>query len=89
MYTKLIYLNILIRCRTANTLQEHHINSLFKTRHNVPFAICTDDPLPFRTQLVSEYAILLAQPPYGLGYNEELVREIADSAYNSKFKFRR
>ena len=45
----------------------------------------TDDILPFQTSLVGEYAMLLAQPPYGLGLEEEQVKEIAAMSMNARF----
>jgi len=46
----------------------------------------TDDILPFRTCLVGEYAMLLAQPPYGLGLNEEQVKRIAEMGMDARFR---
>ena len=45
----------------------------------------TDDILPFRTSLLGEYALLLAQPPLGLGLSEEMVRKIGDMSLQARF----
>ncbi|RDB27425.1 Adenosine deaminase-like protein [Hypsizygus marmoreus] len=56
-------------CKTVPTLDDHHINHYLRENH--PIAICTDDILPFRTSLVGEYALLMAQPPLGFGMSED------------------
>ncbi|TFK28646.1 adenosine deaminase-like protein [Coprinopsis marcescibilis] len=71
-------------CKTVRSLEEHHIRHYLKHHH--PIAICTDDSLVFRTNLVAEYALLLAQPPLGLGFTESEVREIARMGMDSRFK---
>lgn len=75
--------NLFGRCKTANSVGEHHITRLLEEGVNV--TICTDDPLPFRTDLMKELAILLAQPPLGLGLSKDSVRSIADNG--EKFMF--
>ncbi|TIC57624.1 Metallo-dependent hydrolase [Wallemia mellicola] len=72
-----------VMCKTANSVGEHHITRLLEEGINV--TICTDDPLPFRTGLMKELAILLAQPPLGLGLSKDSVRSIADNG--EKFMF--
>ncbi|KAF8807709.1 Metallo-dependent hydrolase [Phlegmacium glaucopus] len=71
-------------CKTVPTLESHHIHQYLKSGH--PFAICTDDILPFRTSLLGEYALLLAQPPLGLGLSEEMVRNIGEMSLQARFK---
>ncbi|KAK2459794.1 hypothetical protein APHAL10511_008226 [Amanita phalloides] len=56
-------------CKTVSSLDAHHIK--YYIHHGHPVAICTDDILPFRTSLLGEYALLMAQPPLGLGLSEE------------------
>ena len=46
----------------------------------------TDDILPFRTSLLAEYALLLAQPPLGLGLTEDEVKEIGKMSLRARFK---
>lgn len=71
-------------CKTVSTLESHHILQYLKSGH--PIAICTDDILPFRTSLLGEYALLLAQPPLGLGLSEEMVRKIGEMSLQARFK---
>jgi len=71
-------------CRTVSTLESHHIRQYLELGH--PIAICTDDILPFRTSLLGEYALLLAQPPLGLGLSEEMVRKIGEMSLQARFK---
>lgn len=71
------------RCKTVSSVGEHHITRLLEA--GVKVAICTDDPLPFRTGLVGELAVLLAKPPYGLGLQRDVVRRIADNAHLCMF----
>jgi adenosine deaminase len=56
------------------------------------FAMCTlccilqtDDTLPFRTSLMAEYALLVADAPLGLGMKEEDVRRIAAWGVEGRF----
>ncbi|KAK7047208.1 hypothetical protein VNI00_006874 [Paramarasmius palmivorus] len=71
-------------CQTVDSLEAHHIRYYLK--HNHPIAICTDDLLPFRNSLLAEYALLLAQPPLGLGLSEDEVAKIAEMSVQSAFK---
>ena len=48
--------------------------------------IQTDDALPFRTNLVAEYALLLAAPPLGLGLSEAEVAKISQMGMKSRFR---
>ncbi|KAG8985064.1 hypothetical protein FRB90_004956 [Tulasnella sp. 427] len=68
-------------CKTVTDLESHHINAYLQQNH--PISICTDDILPFRTSLTAEYALLLAEPPLGLGLTEEQVEKIAKSEIKS------
>jgi len=70
-------------CKTVQTIDAHHIRWLLE--HNHPISICTDDTLPFRNFLVGEYALLMAQPPYGLGLTENEIKRIAEMGFESKF----
>ncbi|PPQ79136.1 hypothetical protein CVT25_002869 [Psilocybe cyanescens] len=70
-------------CKTVSTLESHHILQYLKAGH--PISICTDDILPFRTSLLAEYALLLAQPPYGLGLSEEQVLKIGEMSLHARF----
>ncbi|KAF8313513.1 Metallo-dependent hydrolase [Cantharellus anzutake] len=70
-------------CKTVKTLSVHHLRSWLERDH--PVIICTDDTLPFETNLVAEYALLLAQPPLGLGFDEEKVRRIARMGFEYRF----
>ncbi|KAL1745542.1 hypothetical protein HDZ31DRAFT_63036 [Schizophyllum fasciatum] len=71
-------------CKTVPSLDAHHIRHYLKHNHRI--AICTDDALPFRTNLVAEYALLLAQPPLGLGLTEAEVIQIAQMGMDSRFR---
>ncbi|KAJ6620719.1 hypothetical protein B0H10DRAFT_2215708 [Mycena sp. CBHHK59/15] len=62
-------------CKTVGSLDQHHIRYYLSQGH--AFAICTDDALPFQTSLPAEYALLLAQPPLGLGHAKHEVSKIA------------
>lgn len=46
----------------------------------------TDDTLPFRTNLIAEYSLLLAKAPYGLGLSEKDVQKVAEMSMRSRFK---
>jgi adenosine deaminase len=46
----------------------------------------TDDTLPFRTNLLAEYALLLAKPPLGLGLSREQISEIAATSLRASFR---
>ncbi|KAF5355894.1 hypothetical protein D9756_004351 [Leucocoprinus leucothites] len=70
-------------CKTVASLKSHHIRYWLQRQH--PIAICTDDILPFRNTLTAEYALLLAQPPFGLGLTEDEVRTIAEMSLDSRF----
>ncbi|KAI5831740.1 Metallo-dependent hydrolase [Schizophyllum commune Tattone D] len=71
-------------CKTVTSLDAHHIRHYLKHNHRI--AICTDDALPFRTNLVAEYALLLAAPPLGLGLSEAEVAKIAQMGMDSRFR---
>ncbi|KAG9011115.1 hypothetical protein FRB94_009258 [Tulasnella sp. JGI-2019a] len=71
-------------CKTVSDLKDHHIHSYLQAGH--PIAICTDDVLVFRTSLTAEYALLLAQPPLGLGLSQSEVTRIAELGIRSKFR---
>ncbi|KAG6910608.1 hypothetical protein DXG01_009116 [Tephrocybe rancida] len=71
------------RCKTAPTLDAHHIGHYLE--HGHPIAICMDDVLPFRTSLEAEYALLLAPAPLGLGFLEDEVRTLAEMGMRSRF----
>ncbi|KAF9449335.1 Metallo-dependent hydrolase [Macrolepiota fuliginosa MF-IS2] len=70
-------------CKTVPDLESHHIQYWLTRQH--PIAICTDDILPFRNSLTAEYALLLAEPPLGLGLTEGEVRMIAEMSLYSRF----
>ncbi|KAF8510946.1 Metallo-dependent hydrolase [Hysterangium stoloniferum] len=70
-------------CKTVKTIDAHHIRWLLE--HDHPISICTDDILPFRNSLVGEYALLMAQAPYGLGLTESEIKRIAKMGFESKF----
>ncbi|KAJ7750956.1 Metallo-dependent hydrolase [Mycena maculata] len=63
-----IYLTSNLLCKTVASLDQHHIQYYLAQDH--PFSICTDDAVPFQTSLLTEYALLLARPPLGLGLSE-------------------
>ncbi|KAI0825269.1 Metallo-dependent hydrolase [Trametes gibbosa] len=71
-------------CKTVPTLDAHHLR--YYLGHNHPVAICTDDILPFRNSLLGEYALLMAQPPLGLGLTQPEIEKIAQMGMNSRFK---
>ncbi|KAH9481985.1 Adenosine deaminase-like protein [Psilocybe cubensis] len=71
-------------CKTVTTLESHHILQYLKAGH--PISICTDDILPFRTSLLAEYALLLAQPPYGLGLSQEQILRIGEMSLQARFQ---
>ncbi|KAI3611389.1 adenosine deaminase-like protein [Moniliophthora roreri] len=70
-------------CKTVDSLDAHHIRLYLEQNH--PIAICTDDMLPFRNSLLAEYALLLAQPPLGLGLTGDEVAKIAEMGVHSTF----
>jgi adenosine deaminase len=45
----------------------------------------TDDVLPFRTNMLAEYALLMAKPPLGLGLTVPEIGEIARMSMRSRF----
>jgi len=71
-------------CKSVPSLESHHILQYLKLGH--PIAICTDDILPFRTSLLGEYALLLAQPPLGLGLSEAMIRKIGEMSLQARFQ---
>ncbi|KAF9261512.1 Metallo-dependent hydrolase [Marasmius fiardii PR-910] len=73
-------------CKTVDNLEAHHIRYYLK--HDHPITICTDDVLPFRNSLLAEYALLMAQPPLGLGLSEREVARIAEMSMQSTFSRR-
>jgi len=73
--------NLLIKA--VSDLEAHHIRYYLERNH--PVAVCTDDIMPFRTNLLGEYAILLAPPPYGLGLSEDEVKRIAATGHKRRF----
>jgi hypothetical protein len=50
-----------------------------------PLDLQTDDILPFRTNLLGEYAMLLAPAPCGLGLSEDEVERVAAMGHKSRF----
>ena len=52
----------------------------------IEYVTQTDDILPFRTSLLAEYALLLAQPPLGLGLTEDEVKKIGKMSLRARFK---
>ncbi|KAF8335861.1 Metallo-dependent hydrolase [Cantharellus anzutake] len=69
--------------KTVESLSAHHLRSWLELGH--PVIICTDDTLLFKTNLVAEYALLLARPPLGLGFEEEEIRRIAQMGFRYRF----
>jgi len=45
----------------------------------------TDDILPFRNSLLSEYALLMAKAPLGLGLSRPEVQKIAKMSMDARF----
>ncbi|KAG2135138.1 Metallo-dependent hydrolase [Suillus clintonianus] len=70
-------------CKTVASLDAHHIRYYLKNDH--PIVICTDDTLPFRTSCLGEYAMLLAQPPLGLGLSRDDVARVARMGMDAAF----
>ncbi|KZT18215.1 Metallo-dependent hydrolase [Neolentinus lepideus HHB14362 ss-1] len=70
-------------CKTVQSLEDHHIRFYLERNHAI--AICTDDQLPFRTNLTAEYALLLAKPPLGLGLTQDEVKKIAAMSLSRRF----
>ncbi|KAG1741881.1 Metallo-dependent hydrolase [Suillus paluster] len=70
-------------CKTVASLDAHHIRYYLKNDH--PIVICTDDTLPFRTSCLGEYALLLAQPPLGLGLSRDDVARVAQMGMDAAF----
>lgn len=60
------------------------LDPLFKSLLSPP-ASKTDDTLPFRTSLMAEYALLVADAPLGLAMKEEDVRRIAAWGVEGRF----
>jgi len=71
-------------CQTVKSLDEHHIRYYLEQNH--PIAICTDDTLPFRNSMLGEYALLMAQPPFGLGLAQQEVSQVARMSLASRFQ---
>ena len=46
----------------------------------------TDDILPFRNSLLGEYALLMAQPPLGLGLTEAEIEKVAKMGMECRFR---
>ena len=67
-----------------------YLRTLFKTvrLRGSPesFDSQTDDILPFRTNLLGEYAMLLAPAPCGLGLSEDEVVRIAAMGHRSRLQ---
>ncbi|EDQ98638.1 uncharacterized protein LACBIDRAFT_298374 [Laccaria bicolor S238N-H82] len=78
-----ICLNSNLLSKTVTALESHHIRQYLKENHLI--AICTDDILPFRTSLLAEYALLLAQPPLGLGLTQDEVKGIGEMSLRARF----
>ncbi|KAL7412027.1 hypothetical protein BDY24DRAFT_394379, partial [Mrakia frigida] len=72
-----------VLCKTTPTLEESHLLYYLDLSH--PVTICTDDTLPFRTSLMAEYALLMADAPLGLAMKEEDVRRIASWGVEGRF----
>ncbi|KLO11539.1 Metallo-dependent hydrolase [Schizopora paradoxa] len=72
-----------ILCKTVKSLQDHHVMYHFRLDH--PVAICTDDTLPFRNSMLGEYALLMAEPPHGLGLKESEIKRIAEMGMQNRF----
>ncbi|OBZ79487.1 Adenosine deaminase-like protein [Grifola frondosa] len=70
-------------CKTVPTLDDHHIR--YYLGHDHPIVVCTDDILPFRNSLLGEYALLMAEPPLGLGLTEPEVEKIARMGMGCRF----
>ncbi|GJE98018.1 Adenosine deaminase-like protein [Phanerochaete sordida] len=70
-------------CKTASSLEQHHIRHYLEANH--PITICTDDTLPFRNNLLDEYALLLAKAPQGLGLTRFDVERISAMSMASRF----
>lgn len=71
-------------CKTVDDLKAHHIN--YWLEHGLPLAICTDDTLVFRNDLVGEYALLMAAPPLGLGLSRDKVSLLAKMSLDVRFE---
>ncbi|KAG8780623.1 hypothetical protein FRC16_003086 [Serendipita sp. 398] len=71
-------------CNTVNDLKDHHIN--WWLENGLRLAICTDDTLVFRNSLVEEYALLMAQPPLGLGLSREAITKVAETSLQVGFQ---
>lgn len=70
-------------CNTVKSLEAHHIRQYLQAGH--PIAICTDDTLPFRNSIMTEYALLLAKQPLGLGLSQSEVETVAKLAKEARF----
>ncbi|PVG04039.1 Metallo-dependent hydrolase [Serendipita vermifera] len=70
-------------CKTVDNLQAHHIN--YWLEHDIPLAICTDDTLVFRNNLLEEYAMLMASAPLGLGLSREAISRLAQMSMEARF----
>ncbi|KDQ15853.1 hypothetical protein BOTBODRAFT_31311 [Botryobasidium botryosum FD-172 SS1] len=70
-------------CNSTTSLDAHHIQ--YYLEHDHPIAISTDDTLVFRNTLAGEYALLLAQPPLGLGLSEAEVARVAAMSMDARF----
>ena len=45
----------------------------------------TDDTLPFRNNIIGEYAMLLAAPPLGLGLSNQIAERLAQMGMAARF----
>ena len=45
----------------------------------------TDDTLPFRNNIIGEYAMLLATPPLGLGLSNQVAERLAQMSMAARF----
>jgi hypothetical protein len=45
----------------------------------------TDDTLPFRNNILDEYAMLLATPPLGLGLSNQAAERLAQMSMAARF----
>ena len=68
-------ITICVRHRLLHLLRELQSNILIQT----------DDILPFRNSLLGEYALLMAQPPLGLGLQEDVVSRVAKMSMECRF----
>lgn len=78
-----VSIDLALRCMTTPSASLSHLHHYLS--RDSPATICTDDTLPFATSLLAEYALLVAQEPFGLGMAREEVVRVARGGVEGRF----